>query len=207
MKRFLSLLLFVLLIACNSKDKRPLVGETDYQIKLNSQFKDASKSPLKKKDLKNFNGLDFYPVDSSFIVTAKLTVTPDAPYFEMATTDDRRPLYREYGTANFQLKGEEFTVTIYQSKEELEDPNFSDYLFLPFTDETSGDGSYGGGRYMNLFLSKIQADSTLVLNFNNTYNPYCVYNDKYSCPLVPRKNYIDTAITAGIKDFKKEVSE
>lgn len=207
MKRLLSLVLLILMISCNSKDKRPLVGETAYQKKLNAQFKDASKSPLKKKDLKNFKGLDFFPVDSSFVVTAKLTRTPDSPFFEMATTDDRRPLYREFGTVSFNLKGQAFSLTVYQSQEEMQDPRYKDYLFLPFTDDTSGEESYGGGRYMNLFLSKIQPDETIVLDFNNTYNPYCVYNDKYSCPLVPRKNYMDIAVKAGIKDFKKEAEE
>ena len=80
---------------------------------------------------------------------------------------------------------------------------FQDYLFLPFTDHTCGETSYGGGRYMNLFESRIQEDETIVLNFNNTYNPYCAYNDRYTCPIVPRKNHMDIAITAGIKNFKK----
>ena len=207
MKKAFSLLFILVIIGCNSKDKRPLIGKTDYQKKLNSQFKDASKSPLKKKDLKNFKGLEFYPVDSSYVVTAKLTRTTNAKFFEMPTTDDRRPLYREFGTLTFEMKGQRFNLTLYQSQEEMQDIRFKDYLFLPFVDDTSGDGSYGGGRYMNLFLSKIQDDETLILDFNNTYNPYCVYNEKYSCPLVPRKNYMNIAVKAGIKDFKKEVLE
>jgi uncharacterized protein (DUF1684 family) len=203
MRKLLAICLLACLAAC-SEGKRPLAGESEYQRKLNAEYKDASTSPLKKKDLKNFRGLDFFPVDSSYVVTAKLNRTPDAPFFEMATTDERRPLYREFGTVDFTLKGRNFSLTLYQSQEEMFDPRYKDYLFLPFTDDTSGEESYGGGRYMNLYLSKIQPDETIVLNFNNTYNPYCVYNDKYSCPLVPRKNYLDIAVRAGIKDFKKE---
>ena len=203
MRNVLSICLLVFIIACNSQDKRPLLGKTDYQRKLNAQYKDASRSPLKKKDLKDFKGLDFYPVDSSFIVTAKLTRTPDSPYFQMATTTDRRPLYREYGLLTFTLEGKQHTLTLYRSKEEAEDPQYEDYLFLPFTDDTSGDGSYGGGRYMDVFESTISPDNTVVLNFNNTYNPYCAYNEDYSCPRTPRKNHLDIAIKAGVMDFKK----
>ena len=60
-------------MGCNWQDKRPLMGKTEYQRALNASYKDASKSPLKKKDLKKFKGLDFFPIDSTFIVTAKLT--------------------------------------------------------------------------------------------------------------------------------------
>ncbi|WP_339663617.1 DUF1684 domain-containing protein, partial [uncultured Polaribacter sp.] len=96
MKKFTILFSLVFIIACNSQDKRPLLGETEYQQELNASYKDASKSPLKTKDLKNFKGLDFFPVDATFIVTAKLTKTANAPTFEMATTTDRKPLYKEY---------------------------------------------------------------------------------------------------------------
>jgi uncharacterized protein (DUF1684 family) len=179
------------------------LGETVYQQKLNASYKDATTTPLKKKDLKNFNGLDFFAVDSSFIVTAKLTKTENAPTFEMATTTDRKPLYKEYGVLSFNLKGNDFKLTIYQSQDDLRDEKYKDYLFLPFTDNTSGNESYGGGRYMDVMLTDEKPDGTFQLNFNNTYNPYCAYNDKYSCPLTPRKNHLDLEVRAGIKSFKK----
>lgn len=191
------------IVSCNSQDKRPLPGETPHQKKWNAIFKDATKSPLKQKDLKNFKGLAFYPVDSNFIVEAKLTRIENAPIFEMATTTDRKPLYKEFGILNFELKGEKYQLTIYQNQGNLEDEEYKNYLFLPFTDDTSGNGSYGGGRYMDVMTTDIKADDTIILNFNNTYNPYCAYNDRYSCPLTPRKNHLDIEIKVGVKDFKK----
>ena len=195
--------LLLTITSCNSQDKRPLMGETPYQQKLNASYKDASKSPLKKKDLKNFKGLDFFPIDSTFIVTAKFTKIENAPTFEMATTTDRKPLYKEYGLLHFTLKGTECELTIYQSQDDLRDEKYKDYLFLPFTDDTSGNESYGGGRYMDVMTTDISENNTAVLNFNNTYNPYCAYNDRYSCPLTPRKNHLNVNIKAGIKTFKK----
>jgi len=191
------------LFSCNSQGKRALLGKTEYQQKLNASYKDASKSPLKKKDLKQFKGLDFFPVDAAFIVTATLVKTLNAPTFEMATTTDRKPLYKEYGTLNFLIKGKACELTIYRSQDDLRDEKYKDYLFLPFTDATSSDESYGGGRYMDVMTTDENADGTIELNFNNTYNPYCAYNDKYSCPLTPRKNHLDVAIKAGIMVFEK----
>jgi uncharacterized protein (DUF1684 family) len=86
MKNYLILFCIALLVSCNSKDKRPLIGDTPYQQELNSTYKDASKSPLKKSDLKSFKGLDFFPVDSSYIVTAKFVKATNASIFKMATT-------------------------------------------------------------------------------------------------------------------------
>ena len=191
------------MISCTSQGKRPLIGKTEYQQKLNASYKDATKSPLKKKDLKKFKGLDFFPVDSSFIVTAKLIRTENAPTFEMSTTTDRKPLYKEFGKLNFTLQGQNHQLTIYQSQDDLQDEEYKDYLFLPFTDDTSGNESYGGGRYMDVMVTDIQKNNTIQLNFNNTYNPYCAYNDKFSCPLTPRKNHLNIEIKAGIKVFKK----
>lgn len=203
MKNILLILFISTFLACNSQGKRALIGETDYQKKQNALFKDASKSPLKKKDLKEFNGLDFYPVDSNYVVTATLIKTENAPVFRMKTTTNRRPLYKEYGILKFVINGKDCELTIYQSQDDLRDEKYKDYLFLPFTDETSGDGSYGGGRYMDVMTTDEKPDGTITLNFNNTYNPYCAYNDMYSCPITPRKNHLDVAIKAGVKAFKK----
>ena len=202
-KNILILCVLSVLFSCNSQGKRALIGKTEYQQKLNASYKDASKSPLKKKDLKGFKGLDFFPVDSTFIVIAKLVKTVNAPTFEMATTTDRKPLYKEYGTLNFTLKGKACELTIYRSQDDLRDEKYKDYLFLPFTDATSSNESYGGGRYMDVMTTSENTDGTIELNFNNTYNPYCVYNAKYSCPLTPRKNHLEIEIKAGIMIFEK----
>jgi uncharacterized protein (DUF1684 family) len=196
-------IVFGTLFACNSQGRRALIGETPYQQKLNVSYKDASTSPLKSKDLKKFKGLDFFPVDSSFIVKATFIKTENAPTFEMATTTDRKPLYKEYGVLQFILKGVDCQLTIYQSQDNLRDEKYKNYLFLPFTDDTSGNESYGGGRYMDVMTTDITKKNTVILNFNNTYNPYCTYNEKYSCPLTPRKNHLNIEIKAGIKNFKK----
>ena len=202
MRNVILLVLILLMISCNSKDKRPLMGDTPYQQRLNSSFKDATSSPLKKRDLKEFKGLQFFPIDSNFIVTAKLTRKENAPIFKMPTTTDRAPLYKEFGVLDFIINNKSLQLTVYQSQEDLEDEQYKDYLFIPFTDETSGNESYGGGRYMDLLTTDIKED-TVVLNFNNTYNPYCAYNEKYSCPLTPRENHLNIEVKAGIKAFKK----
>ena len=101
MKYILILFFSLLFISCNSKDKRPLIGKTVYQQKLNSVFKDASKSPLKSKDLKTFKGLDFYPIDSSYIITASIEKTPDSPFLAMPTNTDETSGGDSYGGGRY----------------------------------------------------------------------------------------------------------
>lgn len=192
-------LFFITLFGC-AQNKRPIQGETEFQREINANYKDASKSPLKNKDRRNFEGLDFFKFDSTYIVKANFKRTPNEKTFRMKTTTDRRPIYVKYGELTFSLKGEQFKLSIYQDQELIKEEDFEDYLFLPFLDETNGLESYGGGRYLD---AKIPKGNTMVIDFNKAYNPYCAYNDKYSCPIVPRKNYLKTRVEAGVKAFKK----
>ena len=199
MKKVIFLLLIGFVFSCN-QDKQPILGETDWQKEMNADFKDVSKSPLKEKDRKEFKGLDFYKFDSIYVVTAKLTRTPDEKPFKMKTTTDRLPNYVKFGVVEFQLEGKSHQLDIFQNLDILEDEGYEDYLFLPFLDNTNGEGSYSGGRYVE---GRIPEGDFIIIDFNTAYNPYCAYNDKYSCPIVPRQNYIDADVKAGVKAFGK----
>lgn len=199
MKSFLLLFLMVFTLGC-AQDKQMLSGETEWQREMNADFKDASKSPLKDKDRKNFTGLDFYKYDSTYVVKASLKRTPDTQWFKMKTTTDRESEERVFGILSFELKGKTHRLNVYQGKESMTTKGYEDYLFLPFLDDTNGNGSYAGGRYIDL---RIPDEDTIVIDFNTAYNPYCAYDEKYSCPIVPRENYLATEVKAGVKAFKK----
>jgi uncharacterized protein (DUF1684 family) len=196
MKYLFSILL--LLSTLNCAQKLPVVGDTSFQLELNSEFKDASKSPLKAKDLKNFKGLDFFKFDSTFVVKAKLKQTPDSKWFKMQTTTSRLSNERVYGILLFEVQGQAFELNVYQGKDLMKEEGFTDYLFLPFLDNTNGDSTYGGGRYIDL---RIPSGNELEIDFNTAFNPYCAYNEKYSCPIVPRVNYLNLEVRAGVKKF------
>lgn len=196
MRRIYSVFLMFIFIGCSS-GKKPLQGQTDYQRNLNAFFKDATTSPLKDKDRKKFEGLDFFEFDSTYVVNAKILLTPEAEAFEMKTSTERVALYRKYAKLEFKLKDEDQHLFVYQ---DLESDDAS-YLFLPFLDETNGETTYGGGRYIE---SRIPEGDILIVDFNKAFNPYCAYNEKYSCPIVPRENYLRTEINAGVKAYKKD---
>ena len=190
------ILLFSLFLLLNCDNRKRYNNDlTPFQREINDFFKDASVSPLKKRDLKNFRGLDFFTYDSTYLVTAKLTKTPKEKPFMMLTTTDMMVEYIKYGTVSFELLNNQYSLDIYKN---LEDPNERDNLFLPFLDDTNGNESYGGGRYINLDIP--QGDN-LIIDFNSAFNPYCVYDEKYSCPIVPIDNYLPLEIKAGVMNF------
>ena len=200
MNRFLLVLFSLLLILNCENKKRYDKSFTPFQKEMNEFFKDASISPLKEKDLKNFKGLDFFAFDSSYVVNAALIRTPEEKSFKMKTTTDRLPEYIKYGIVTFDLFGKSYSLNIYKNLEDINKEGYREYLFLPFLDDTNGFESYGGGRYIDLDVTE---EDNLVIDFNSAYNPYCVYDEKYSCPIVPRENYLPLEINAGVKAFLK----
>jgi uncharacterized protein (DUF1684 family) len=116
----------------------------------------------------------------------------------MKTSTDRKPVYVKYGEAHFSIDGQSFKLNIYKNIELSKKKEYKDYLFLPFSDLTCGNESYIGGKYIDM---KIPQGDTIVIDFNMSYNPYCAYSPKYSCPKVPLENDLKIEIRAGVKKF------
>jgi uncharacterized protein len=144
--------------------------------------------------LKAIHALPFFPLDSLFRVVAKLDATQQGNYFQLQTSQQRPVWYRTYGYLSFTLAGKNYQMPIYQSRSSIMSGE-SD-LFFPFTDLTNGNGTYEGGRYIEM---PIPPSDTFILDFNKSFNPYCVYSHMYSCELVPKENHFDIEIMAGIK--------
>lgn len=170
----------------------------DFQKQLNTEFKDSLHSPLMEEDLSHFEALDFYPISEKFIVEATFVRTKKEKVFKMKTSTERTPMYKKYGELHFKIDKKSFKLNVYQNIELIQKPGFKDYLFLPFSDKTNGNETYIGGRYLDMRMPK---SKKVIINFNKAYNPYCAYNYKYSCPIVPLENDLDIEIKAGVKKF------
>lgn len=170
----------------------------EFQDNLNKEFATREESPLTDEDFKVFKALDFYPINDKFTVEAQFVRTPKEKVFKMKTSTTRLPEYKKYGELIFQIDGKKFKLNLYQNIELSKKDGYEDYLFLPFSDITCGKESYIGGRYIDMRIPKTK---TVIIDFNKAYNPYCAYNYKYSCPIVPLENDLDIEILAGVKKF------
>jgi uncharacterized protein (DUF1684 family) len=196
-----TILLFVFLVQLNfgfGQEKFDAASVTKFQEVINSEYADAKTSPLLAEDLAVFKTLDFYPINEKFFVIAKFVRTENEKPFEMKTTGERKPMYVKYGEAYFVLDGKDFKLNIYKNIELSKKEEYKDYLFLPFSDLTCGNESYIGGKYIDM---KVPKGETMVIDFNTSYNPYCAYSHKYSCPKVPLENDLNIEIKAGVKKF------
>lgn len=154
----------------------------------------SDESPV--ADKANFKGLSYYPPDPKYRIMADLTPVESRKVVMLTTSDGKQQRYVEYAYADFSIDGTKNRLLI---MEMIDDGPFRGKLFLAFGDETSADETYGAGRYLD--ITKTPGASTIILDFNKAYNPYCAYNASYSCPLPPPENILKVTIRAGEKNY------
>ena len=142
----------------------------------------------------------FFKPDENYLVKATFLKLQDSTGFIMKTSGSKDKKFFRYGRVSFQVNGTDLSLVVYQNEQLMQDTAFENYLFLPFTDLTNGEESYGGGRYLDLEISKLKNNSILI-DFNKAYNPYCAYASGYNCPVPPRENNLSIAIRAGEKVY------
>ena len=134
-----------------------------------------------------FPGIETYPVETSWRVTAELKRYPEPRRVAVETVveglgwDPLAP-----GVVEFELDGERLSLEVFESGEDF---------FILFADATNGVETYPAGRF--LYADRVNADGLTVLDFNKAYNPPCAFNDFATCPLPPRRNHLEIAIPAG----------
>ena len=173
-------------------------GEENYEGKIAEErektenfMRTSAESPFADT---TFTGLHYFPPDPTYKVNARLRRIEDGETLSIATTDGGREEYTRYAYAEFTLKGQDLRLLILRSVGGEQE------LFIPFADETSGETTYGGGRYINLEAPS-SAQQSIPIDFNLAYNPYCAYDPKYVCPIPPRENFLNIPIEAGEKTY------
>lgn len=168
-----------------------------FRKQIDDFMKRHPQSPLDQAQKRTFDGLSYYHKTAAFQIKAKLELFPtDSPLIPMKTSTGDSVDYRRWGKLIFDVDGAEQMMVIYS------DPAGHEW-FMPFRDATSGDTTYGAGRYLDNARPGLRAidDSHVLIDFNFAYNPYCAYSPYFSCPLPPRENWLTARIEAGEKSF------
>lgn len=167
------------------------------RVKKDAYMTDDKTSPLLAEHRNDFHGLNYFAPDLRYNIIANLEPITNKQVRLLTTSTNEQTSYLEFAWATFRLDGQENKLLILEVMDM--GPNRGK-LFLAFADDTSAGETYGGGRYLD--LKKVPAATSIELDFNKAYNPYCAYNDGYSCPLPPRENILKVPILAGEKNFK-----
>lgn len=161
-----------------------------------NNMRTASDSPFARDSTQTFQGLKYYPVDAAYRIQARLTKIEQPKTISLPTSDNKEKSYLEYAYAEFELQGISGKLLI------LEIMDMGPYrgtLFLAFADQTSAAETYGAGRYLD--IKKVPGSTSVLLDFNEAYNPYCAYNDNFSCPFPPKENILNIRVEAGEKTY------
>lgn len=149
-------------------------------------------SPLTAEQQRDFRGLNYFPENPALRLEIEVEEDPKQEEVLLQTSTGSIQRYTRYGRFRFNVEGQEAELTIFLG---------SHGYFLPFADSLAGKETYGAGRYLEPHRLP---DGRFLVDFNYAYNPYCAYNDDWSCPLTPPENRLNVPIRAGERIFAKE---
>ena len=158
-------------------------------------YREHPQSPIAADSRADFTGCRFYAYDPTWRVVAEIDDHESDPR-EIGASTGGTFSFTRIGTARFEREGVEHEL-------ELDwNDGYGGGIFLAFTDLTSGETTYGGGRYLldtvkGADLGFDPARGTAVLDFNFAFNPSCSYDARWACPLAPPANRLPVAVTAG----------
>lgn len=161
----------------------------EYRKEKDGFFKTSRQSPLEEEQKRDFSGLNYYPENPALRLELPLERFDNPVMVTIPTSTGDERDYWQVGEVRFNVDGQEAVLQIYEA----------DYgYFLPFSDATAPAETYGAGRYLE---PEDLGGGLLLVDFNLAYNPYCAYNERWSCPLPPAANRLKVRIEAGEKNF------
>lgn len=191
----------LLLSACASPPEAPELPPLDQRIAKWEAWRAAKDSlfrspasPLLPAQQERFDGLAYFPYDSTLAFAVTLDPALQRDTLRMATSTGEPRDYIRFGSFSFPYDGRRHRLAVFQPLDPMPGQAPDLRLFLPFADATSGAATYSAGRYLDLDPAP---DGRYVLDFNYAYSPYCAYNPRYSCPFPPRENRLPVPVRAG----------
>ena len=179
--------------------EHPRLGWQLWRQTRDELFRAHPQSPLHEAARRDFRGLPVFDYEPSLRLFARLVPVGSGGSLMVPGGEDGgirlTPFARTDGLER-RLGGE---LTLFWIG------GYAGGVFLPFKDATSGEETYGGGRYVLDTIKSADLGSTgdgrLILDFNFAYNPSCAYSDRWVCPLAPPDNHLPARVPAGEKVF------
>lgn len=161
----------------------------DLRLEKDHFFKTHPQSPLEPAQKREFTGLHYFPENPALRLEVVVKPFAEQDSIQMQTSTGGVQTYQRYGRFKFEVDGQAAELTLYAGPHGF---------FLPFVDALAGKETYGAGRYLE---PEELGDKRFIVDFNIAYNPYCAYNDNWSCPITPVENRLKVPIRAGEKVF------
>lgn len=167
---------------------------TEFRKAKDEFFGTNHQSPLTDQQQSNFPGLSYFDEDGGFRYEVEVEEFDEKELIEMQTSTGAVASYTRWGKVAFDVEGETAELTLFGDAH-----GHGGEFFVPFADVTTGTETYDAGRYLDI---QPLPGGKMLVDFNIAYNPYCAYNEQWSCPLTPFENRLKVSIRAGEKNFK-----
>ncbi len=164
---------------------------TDFRKMKDEFYASDPQSPLTEEQKQTFTGLHYYPENPDLIFMLIIEEFSKKEKVSIQTSKGDVRSYERFGKIAFPVEGEPVSLTIYKVEQDF---------FLPFVDSQAGKETYPAGRYLEM---EPLTDGSYLVDFNMAYNPYCAYNDRWSCPITPTENRLNVPIRAGEKIYEE----
>jgi uncharacterized protein (DUF1684 family) len=138
-----------------------------------------------------FGQIDRYAIDPAWRISASLELADSTKTIEITNVLGQTFQQRSPGTLVFYIKDKQYRL-------DALDEGGEEY-FIIFGDSTNARETYGAGRY--LYVNRIDSAGSTIIDFNKAYNPPCAFTAFATCPLPPKQNILDVAVTAGEKNY------
>lgn len=176
-------------------------GQTEYERDINKErserdafFKYGENSPLSPDEKEEFTGLNYYETDKDFKVEAEVNRDEVPPDIVVTLEQGPDATFQGVATLSFELDNSQYQVKAYSPPDMIRRRASDEILFIPFRDETTGDQTFEGGRYIDV---SFEGEELITLDFNEAYQPFCYYNETFPCPEPPDENELHIAVEAG----------
>jgi uncharacterized protein len=172
----------------------PLAAAAQFRAARARLFREHPDSPIAPELRARWGGLHWYAYDPSWRVRGVIDANEPRQTFDIPLAADGVLRCTRVGRARFSVAGRAGALAMYWLE------GYGGGLWLPFSDASCGDGTYGGGRYLYDTIKGADLGigaGEILLDFNFAYNPSCAYDERWSCPLSPPENRLPFAVPAG----------
>ncbi len=180
------------------EQQKYISGIEKFRQEKDGYMKNNPDSPFNQDSTAHFEPLKYYDVNPDFVFKSKLYEYPEKDTISVFGTKGEERKSVRYGYVVFNYKNKDYKINVYKT----DSKNGQVYYSIWFTDKTTGNETYGVGRYLDFDLNE-DKDHIYTIDFNLAYNPYCSYSARYSCAIPTKEDHIDVAIEAGEKNFHK----
>ncbi|MCK9425217.1 MAG: DUF1684 domain-containing protein [Ignavibacteriaceae bacterium] len=194
----LSLVLF--LVSCGKQytpEQQKYIASIEQQRKeKDDSMKNDADSPFNQEPKQHFEPLKYYKVDPDFVFKSKLIEFESKDTISIYGTKGEERKVVRFGFVSISIQNKNYKMNVYNGTSRSGEKYYS----IWFTDKTTGEETYGVGRYLDFELNA-DKDFLYTIDFNLAYSPYCSYSPKYSCAVPTKDDYLDIEVTAGEKKF------